>query len=248
MIRAVIADDEAFAREQIKFRLKKNFPQITVVGEAHDGREAVQSIRSHKPDLVFLDIKMPHLDGFEVLGEFSAIDFDTIFITAFDEFAIKALRFSALDYLLKPVKTDEFANAINRFLEKRKHHTDRKSMIKNLISNFKAAEDDFKLTVSTSEGIHFLKTGDIVRCEADVNYTSIFLKEKKKIFTSRTLKDYEDLLTAHDFLRVHKSHLVNTNYILNLNKAHQLLLSDGSLVEVSRRKLPEVKEFIGRKF
>lgn len=243
-IKAIVADDELFGREQVKSALKKYFPQIALVAEATDGNEAIQLIHFHKPDLVFLDIEMPHKNGFDVLEGLHEPDFEIIFITAFDQYALKAIKFSALDYLLKPLDREEFKKAVEKFLEKQKYSYDRKSLIKNFILNVKSKQTShFKLAVHTSGKTYFLNTDEIIRCEADGNYTRIFKADKEEVFTAKTLKEFDDILCEHGFIRVHRGHLINKKFVSSLNKDHYLLLQDGKSIEVSRRKLAEIKNF-----
>lgn len=241
-IKSIVVDDELFGREQVKSQLKKYFPQINVVAEAANGKEAIQLIHFHKPDLVFLDIEMPHKTGFDVLEGLHEPDFEVIFITAFDQYALKAIKFSALDYLLKPLDREEFKMAVEKFLEKQQYNYDRKSIIKNFIQNIKAKEpDSFRLAVNTSGRNYFLKPDEIVRCEADGNYTRIFKNNNEEIFTAKTLKEYDDILAEHGFIRVHRAHLVNKSFIKSLNSESKIKLQNNTEVEVSRRKVSEVK-------
>lgn len=246
MIKALIAEDDLFAREQVKSVLKKSFPQINIVAEAANGTEAIRLIHFHKPDLVFLDIEMPQKSGFEVLETLNEPDFEVIFITAFDHYALKAIKFSALDYLLKPLNREEFIEAVEKFIEKQKFNYDKKSLIKNFIQNIKTNHTgNFKLAVNTTGKTYFLDTDSIIRCEADGNYTRIFISGNSEIFTARTLKEFDELLQNHGFIRVHRTHLVNKKHIRSLDTDNHIQLQDNSRLEVSRRKLAEVRMLFG---
>ena len=241
-IKAIIVDDEFFCREQVKYQLKKYFPQVIVVAEANNGKEAIQLIHFHKPDLIFLDIEIPLLNGFEVLEKLEEPDFEIIFVTAFDRYAIKAIKFSALDYLLKPINREEFKLAVEKFLEKQKQNYDKKSLIKNLIHNIKVKENNgFRLAINTSGSTHFFKPEEIVRCEADINYTRIFKTNKEQFYTAKTLKEFDEILSDHNFIRIHRSHLVNIKFITALTHDHKIILEDNTILEISRRKISEVK-------
>jgi len=246
MIKVLIAEDDLFGREQVKSVLQKSFPQIEIVAEAVNGTEAVSLIHYHKPDLVFLDIEMPHKTGFEVLESVNEPDFEVVFITAFDHYALRAIKFSALDYLLKPLNREEFIKAVEKFIEKQKFNYDKKSLIKNFIQNIKTGTtENFKLAVNTTGKTYFLDPDSIIRCEADGNYTRIYVTGSAAIFTARTLKEFDELLQSQGFIRVHRTHLVNKKHIRSLGNDNHVQLHDNSSLEVSRRKLAEVRMLLG---
>lgn len=241
-MKALIVDDEAKAREVLGLLIRYHVPEITEVVEAHGGTEATSVLSGYRPDLVFLDIKMPVLDGFEWLRSLDQRDFDVIFTTAYDQYAIKAIRFAAFDYLLKPVDTEDLRHTIDRYLETC-HQT--KRAYDNLFYNTTQPDpQDFRLTIATTEQTHYLDPTLIVRCEADGNYTHFYLADGKHILASRSLGLYGDLLSELGFIRCHKSHLVNRRYVESiLDKLLQL--SNGHYVEVSRRRMPLVREAMG---
>ncbi|MEO8149936.1 MAG: LytTR family DNA-binding domain-containing protein [Bacteroidia bacterium] len=244
-VTAIIVDDEKFNREQLQIKLSKYYPDMIITAMCENGLEAAKAVDKFKPDLVFLDIEMPVMNGFDFLQQFKEPGFEVIFITAYDQYAIKAIKFSALDYLLKPLDTDELQVAVNRFLDKRKRGIDNKSLIENFIRNLNTEKkSEYRLALNTTEGTYFLKTEEIIRCEADSNYTKFFLNKRKNMITSKTLKEYEDMLGEHNFLRVHKSHLVNRKFIKSLSNDGFVILNDDSRVEVSRRRYSEVKEML----
>ncbi len=243
LITAIIVEDEKFNREQLRLKLQQLFPEIEIMAACENGLQACEIVSKHNPDLVFLDIEMPVMNGFAFLKQFERPAFEVIFITAYDQYAIKAIKFSALDYLLKPIDEDELKTAVNRFLDKRKHNIDNKSLIENLIHNLNTEKkSEYRLALNTTEGTYFLKTEEIIRCEADSNYTKFFLNKRKNMISSKTLKEYEELLSEYNFLRVHKSHLVNRKFIKSLSNDGFIILNDDSKIEVSRRRYSEVKE------
>ncbi len=243
--RSVIIDDDLFTREQLHDKVKKNFPELNIVAVCNDATSGMQAIELHKPHLVFLDIEMPDFSGFEMLNKIDKIFFEIIFVTAFNQYAIKAIRFSALDYLLKPINTDELRNAILRFYNKKEVSENRKPLVQNFMHNLRAVHpNDYKLAISSTEGTIFLSTDEIIRLEAEVNYTKFFLRKDKNLMASKTLKEYSEFLSEHNFIRIHKSHLVNRRYIKSLTNDHHLILDDNSRVEVSRRKWDQVKSLL----
>jgi two-component system, LytTR family, response regulator len=246
---AIIIDDEAFNRIQLRFLIEDFFPEITILAEAQNGQEGLALLARHQPDLLFLDVEMPMLNGLEMLKQLPNPTFEVIFTTAFDRYAIHAIRLSALDYLLKPVQKEELEAAITRY--KATHATTIKNSsarIQNFIEHLNhkdKVEDHFKLAISTSDGTIFIFTKDIIRCEADSNYTHFFLNGKKAVIASKTLREYEELLPHQFFIRIHKSHLVNKAFIQDFNVQERLLkLHDHSQIEVSKRKLKEVKDYL----
>lgn len=212
-------------------------------------QEALLSIPEFKPTLLMLDIEMPELNGFDLLNRLGSWNFDLIFTTAYDRYAIKAIRFSALDYLLKPIDIIDLQNALNRHIIRREHGLQQQGdLINNLITNLKQKEGThFKLALSTSEGTFFFDPKDIIRLEGESNYTRFFFSNHKPVLVSKTLKEYEELLTPYEFIRVHKSFLVNRVYVQHMDRNGVLWLTDGSHILVSRRKKEEVmKELMAK--
>ena len=244
MIRALIIDDEQAAANVVNMLIKRYVPAVTELDLAIGAADGLEAINRLKPDLVFLDIEMPVMSGFDLLEKFPDHDFDVIFITAYDHYAIRAIRYSALDYLLKPVDVAELQAAVERFIDKRKNSSDSRARYANLLHNLKTTEQDYTLAVSTTEGTYFFRTTEIIRCEATGNYTRIFMQGNKSLLTSRTLKDYDELLSAQGFYRIHRAHLVNKTYIRSFTNDHMLQLADGSEVEVSRRKWDDIKKLM----
>ncbi|MBC8048225.1 MAG: response regulator transcription factor [Fimbriimonadaceae bacterium] len=243
MISALIIDDEESVVNVVRLLLQKHVAEITQIYTAIGAVEGLSAIRRHSPALIFLDIEMPLMSGFEILKHFREHEFEVIFITAYDHYAIKAIKYSALDYLLKPIDSEELKQAVKKYIEKQASTQWEKEKYRNLLHNLNEEKiSNYRLAVSTTDGTFFLSPKDIIRLEADGNYTRFYLKEKKPIITSKTLKEYDELLSDQDFIRVHRAHLVNKKYVNGLSGDHELTMTDNSIVEVSRRKWDEVKE------
>jgi two-component system LytT family response regulator len=216
---ALVVDDEAKSRDVLCYLLETYLPEIGEVRTAASVAAAAAMLREWKPDLLFLDVEMPRANGLALLQEFPERSFAVIFTTAFDSYAIPAIKAEALDYLLKPVDPVELRQAFGRFLAKNP-----------------APAAAPVLEIRTIEGIHFLNPAEIIRCEAERNYTTIFLVGGKKITAAKTLKDFEGLLPAPHFFRTHKTHLVNLAFAERIAPGNWLCLSDGSKIGVARRR------------
>ena len=246
MLRAVIVEDEKRSRETLSGLLKLYCKNLTVVGEAENVREGLEVIKQQNPDVVFLDIQMPDGSGFKLLEQIKQISFDVIFTTAYDQFAIKAIRFSALDYLLKPILPNDLVNAVNK-AEKNKQVQKSNSNIKVLLENInRPPAESPKIILSTSEKINVIKVDEIIRCESDNYYTMFYFTNGKRLLVSKTLKEQEELLSEHNFIRPHKSHLINVKYIKSYLKTDGgvILMENGSKIPVSRRKKEYIKEIL----
>ena len=237
MLQTLIVDDEKRGRELLRMVLATHCPEVKVIGEASNIKEAHNLIIATDPDLVFLDIEMPGGTGFDLLTKFDEINFEVIFVTAFDKYAIKAIKFSAMDYLLKPVDEEELVKAIKR-VEENQNKKSNKDRVSNLISNVRKPNDNQKIGLTSSDGLEFIEIKNILRCEADGKYTSVFLHDGKKLLVSKNLKEFEDLLTENNFFRIHHSHLVNLDYIKKYQSGRggYVVMSDGSTITVSQRK------------
>ena len=244
MIKVLIIDDEQKARSILEHYLKNFIPQVTEIRQADSADAATEILKTYEPGIVFLDVEMPHKNGFDFLVQLNEPAFDVIFTTAYNQYAIQAIRFSALDYLLKPVDPDELNAAVQRHLEKQESAQQKKELFDNLVKNIEKKEvKDFKIAVPSSEGVYFFMIDDILRLEADRSYTHIHLVNKKPFIASKTLKHFEEMLDEFKFIRTHKSHLVNPKHITRItNDNEYVLLTDGSKVEVSRRKKEEVQQ------
>jgi len=237
MIKAIIIDDEVHCRKTLVMLLKEYCASVQVIeqcGEAESGLAAIQGL---KPDLVFLDIEMPNMNGFELLEKLPTINFEIIFTTGYDQYAIKAFHFSALDYLLKPIGREELQKAVGK-VEKRLQSPLPQQLEILLQKIHHPATPVQKIALPTMEGLQMIAVTSIISCASDSNYTVFFLKDRQKLVVSRPLKEVEEMLEENSFLRVHNSHLVNLNEIEKYVKGEggYLLMTDGSTIDVSRSK------------
>ncbi|NIJ53625.1 LytR/AlgR family response regulator transcription factor [Dyadobacter arcticus] len=249
MTNALIIDDEQKARHVLNHYLTNLMSDDIIVRHADSVSEALIVLDSFKPDIVFLDVEMPYQNGFDFLIARDNPTYDIVFTTAYNQYAIQAIRFSALDYLLKPVDPDELKAAMDRHREKslqKSSEGNQKQLYDNLIKNIgKKDIKDFRLAVPSSAGVYFFSLDEILRLEADKNYTSIHLVGKRPFLSSRTLKHFDEMLGEFNFIRTHKSHLVNPKHIKQVAHNNQyVLLSDGSRIEISRRKKDVVQQYL----
>jgi len=236
MLKAIIVDDEPYCCEALSILLEDN-QQVEVVACCHSASDALAAIQKKSPDLVFLDVEMPKMNGFEMLEQLPAVNFDLIFTTSYDKYALKAIRFSAIDYLLKPVDQEELLNAVQKVIRRsQKPIAQQLEILMQKINN--PSKPINKIAMPTMEGLQMIPVDSIISCESDSNYTILHLKDKQKVIVSRTLKDIEEMLEDHSFSRVHHSYMVNLNEIQKYIKGEggYLLMSDGSTVDVSRSK------------
>lgn len=237
MLKAIIVDDEPNCCESLNTLLERNCPQIEVIDICYSPISALQSIIDHKPQIVFLDIEMPHMNGFELLEKIEIIDFKIIFTTSYDQYAIKAIHLSALDYLLKPIDRIELQNAVQKVMDQLTPPMPQQ--IEILLQRFQNSMVRVnKIAIPTMEGLQMILIDSIISCGADSNYTIIFLKNKQKIIASRTLKEIEDILSDYFFIRVHHSWVVNLNEVEKYIKGEggYLLMSDSSVIDISRSR------------
>jgi len=242
MIKAILIDDEPDALEMLEWQLKQYCPQVQVTALCNSADTAIAAIQQHNPQLIFLDIEMPHKSGFEVLRSFPDPAFDIIFVTAYNQFAIPAFRAAALDYLLKPVDAEDLARALERF-EKKQAHSNLKQQLQLLLQEYKPAPKTVaRVSLPTAEGFVFAAPEEIIRAEASGNYATIYFAGQKKLLLAKTLKDVEALLHGHGFTRIHQSHLVNVQQIVKYSKSDGgiVFLSDGSRLPVSRQRKDEL--------
>ncbi len=246
MIKAILVDDEIHGLETLAIHLADYCPTVQILEKCSSAKKALDAIEKKKPDLVFLDIEMPVMNGFELLEQFENIPFSVIFTTSYDQYAIKAIRFSALDYLLKPVDPKELIAAVNKV--ERQKHPPTNEQLSMLMDQLQHKDVRFtKIAIPTTEGFELVPAEQVVRCEADDNYTHLFLKDKSRIIASRTLKEIEEQLREFpSFLRVHHSYIVNLNEVIKYVRGEggYLVMTDGSTVNVSRsRKEQLLKHF-----
>jgi two-component system LytT family response regulator len=245
MIKALIIDDEAYARESLIKVINQYCQEISIVGVGENVTEAIELIYHHSPDIVFLDIQMPNGNGFTLFDKIKNPQFETIFTTAYEEYAIKAFRFAALDYLTKPIDFRELQESIERFKRKQKVEL-KEQRIELLIENLSNKPTEFnKIVLPDYDGFTMVKLSDIIYCKADGSYSEVHLLNGKKITTSKLLKSLEELLPDQTFYRIHKSYLVNLNLIKRYNKidGHQVLMENNILLDVSERNK---KEFLDK--
>lgn len=242
---AIIIDDEAKARQNIINLIKLTKVNISILHEANNVNSGFEAIRKFEPDLIFLDIQMPDGSGFNLLKKFEKINFQVIFITAFDQYAIDAFKYNAIDYLLKPINPIDFKAAVER-ANLRVKNASYYLNIEKLIQSLDAPAEKNKIVLKTSEGMHLVHFNDIIRCESDKGYTFFYLTNNRKILVSNILKNFKESLPEKYFLRTHQSHLVNIDYIQSFIKADggYILLKDGSTVPVAKRKREEIISFL----
>jgi len=243
-IRYVIIDDEANNVANLQFLLKTHCPELISAGSANSGIEAVHLIQEIAPDLVFLDIQMPGKSGFDVLRSLDKINFEVIFVTAYDQYGIQAIKFSALDYLLKPLDVNELIQAVKK-AEAKISARQQNQNISNLLDYLQRPKQESpRIALPTLQETHYVKLEDIVRCEASDNYTGFFLSNGEKILVSRTLKEYAELLKPHNFQRTHQSHLVNMRFVKSFLKEDggTLLLQDKTRIPISRQHLDTIRK------
>lgn len=248
MLTAIIIDDEIKGRSALRQKLKDYCPKVEVLGEAENGAEGIKLIESVHPKIVFLDIEMPHMNGFEMLQQIKTKNFHVIFTTAYDQYAIKAIKYAAFDYLLKPIDIEELQTAVrNVEAQVAIHNTDER--LETLVQNLSAKNHIKKIAVPTMDGLLFFNLSDIIYMQAESNYTVIYFINHPKLVASRTLGDFEELLPADQFYRSHHSFLINLNHIKRYIKGDggQIELEGGHYADVARSKKEEFIKIIRMK-
>ncbi|MBL0335881.1 MAG: response regulator transcription factor [Chitinophagaceae bacterium] len=244
MIRCILIDDEKNALEMMEWLLKTYCPDVEIVAMCNSSELGVEAIRQHRPDLVFLDIEMPKMNGFDMLEKFDKLFFEVVFCTAYDQFAIKAFKYSALNYLLKPVDPDDLKATISRINEKKSAPS--REQFDLLLQNMKQREKSTpqRIALTTGDGLIFVPTADIIYCEAESNYTNVVLTGGKKILVSKVLKEIDEVLSGPDFYRVHSSFLININRIKKLVRGDggYIVMDNDATVSISRSKRQEFME------
>ncbi len=245
-MRVIIIDDEPLARKTIESIILANFPHIIIVAQAESVCQGVEVIKQHQPDLVFLDVDLSDGTGFDILTLAQPIQFRVIFITAHQEYALKAIKFSALDYILKPVSQIELIEAITKITSAPVNANAHFETFFSHISSVKT--ESKKMVLKTSESIHVIDIKDIIRCQADNNYTTFYTQQGERIVVSKGIGEYDELLTPFGFFRVHQSHLINTACIKRFDKKDggALILIDKTQIPVSQRKKQSLLELFGQ--
>ncbi|WP_298903330.1 LytTR family DNA-binding domain-containing protein [uncultured Psychroserpens sp.] len=237
-LKAVIVEDEKHSRETLKNLLEEFCIDIKVVGMAGSVDDAVETIKTTKPDVIFLDIELQTGTGFDVLQQVPHLNFEVIFTTAFEQYAIKAVKFSSLDYLLKPIDLEELQNAVSK-AQTKKNQDIYKKQLETLMLNLKQRKPQLnKICLATSDGIEFIEVNDILYCKAEGSYTAFILNNSEKLLVSKHLKEYENLLLEQDFMRVHNSYLINLKEVKKYVKADggYIIMKNNDTVSISRSR------------
>lgn len=247
MAKAVIIDDEVNVREVNKQLLQNNFPQIELVGEAESVKTGYNIIKETNPDIVLLDIELKDGTGFNLLQQLKPYNFKLIFITAFNHLAIKAIKFSAIDYVLKPVNEYEFVNAIENALSSLQNQQ-MEMQVNNFFDHYEKKTQSKKIVLRTSEAMHVIDVADILYCQSDNTYTTFYLNNNNNILVSKPLKEYTDLLEDFNFIRPHQSYLVNLNAIKKIDKSDGgfIVLNNNSEIPVSTRRKQSLMQILDK--
>lgn len=250
MITAILIDDDKHLRKGMKSLMERYASEIVIIGEAESVKTGIVALEKYKPQVVFLDIHLSDGTGFDILEEVSQlngkINTHIVFITAHEQYALKAFKFSALDFLLKPVDPEELQKTIGKIKETLEKNNSFEH-IDLLLENIRKKVDHFKrIALSTSDGIHLFEISDIIRCESRDNYTQFYIKNHKPLLISKTLKEYEELLTEHGFERIHQSHLINLAYLKSYikNDGGYVIMADNTNIPIAQRKRERLQELI----
>lgn len=247
ILRAVIIDDEISSRNSLRQKLVVYCPEVRIVAECENGEEALITIEEVKPDLLFLDVEMPRMNGFTLLQRLEERNFEVIFITAYDYYAIKAIKVSALDYLVKPVEVEELKTAVQKAMFKRFESTTNERLellLQNLTYEKKGRQ---RIAIPSMDSLQFINLDDIIYLEAQRNYTVIYLGNLSKLTVSKTLKEFEELLPANKYIRIHHAYIINCNAVEKYIKGEggQVIMKNGVVLDVSKRKKSEFLKAIG---
>jgi two-component system LytT family response regulator len=242
MINAVIIDDEPYNIDNLKSMLHQHCKEINISETAINPESAKEIILQNKPDLVFLDIQMPGRNGFELLQSLADYSFEVIFVTAYDNYGIQAVKFAAIDYLLKPINIEELKTAVKKVVDK-KEKRNQNLQLENLIQLLKNNQQEHRIALPSAQEIKYVNPADIIRCESSNNYTTFYFSSGQKLVVSKPIYFYEELLEDYNFIRCHQSHLVNKKYITSLVKEDggYLLLKDNTQLPISKQKKEIIK-------
>jgi two-component system LytT family response regulator len=245
MLRAVIIDDEPNNIDNLKSLLKQHCVGVEVCGTAINAKEGREIISFDNPDIVFLDIQMPGENGFDLLQSISSYSFEVIFVTAFDQYGIRAVKFAAIDYLLKPINIEELKIAIKKVIDK-KELCNQNNQLQNLMQLLNQNHNEHRIALPSAHEIRYVKPSDIIRCESSNNYTTFHFASGDKLLISKPIYFYEDLLEDYNFVRCHQSHLVNKKFITSFIKKDSgyLLLEDETRLPISKSKKEKIKEWL----
>ena len=246
-MKTIIIDDEPKARDNLKLLLSEYCPNVNILASEGNIKDAIASINKHQPELIFLDVQMQGETGFDLLEKLETITFEVVFTTAHHEYALKAFKFSAIDYLLKPIDIEGLRRAVQRAIERNGKQMERRMEIaSDTLDQNKSSFN--KIALPTSEGFVFIVKDDIVRCESTDNYTNFYLADGTKVLVSKTLKHFDEILSPYGFFRVHQSHLINLSHLQKYHKGEggYAIMSDASSVMVSRRKKAEFLDCLSR--
>jgi two-component system, LytTR family, response regulator len=246
-MKAILIDDERDALEMLEWIIKKNSPEVEIIAMCDSALDGLEKIKDLKPELVFLDIEMPQLNGFDLLERLGKYDFEVIFTTAYNQFAIKALKICALDYLLKPIDGEELKAAVKKAISRKSKVSS--EQLEMLMNYFKPEKPKIRrVALTASDHLVFVDTNDIVYCESDSNYTTFFLAKGEKVMISKTLKDVEEILEGADFFRVHASYLINMKHVSKFTRGDggYVVMSNNEHITVSRRKKEEFFEMFSK--
>jgi len=244
-VKAILVDDEPSSLQNLQQKIIEFCPAIKVIASSQKPEEAIFLIRHYKPDVIFLDIEMPRMNGFRLLEELEDTEAEIIFTTAYNNYAIDAIRISAFDYLVKPISVEDLQNAVERLLAQQKQHTQEKlNILRKSLQENKSQED--RIAIPTGDGMEFINIKNIVRIESSSNYSKLYMLNGQSLLVTRLLKDFEEMLLPYRFYRVHHSHLVNLSYIKKYIRGEggQIVMQSGDVIDVSRRKKDEFLKLI----
>lgn len=246
MLKAILIDDEDQSLNSLKNKILNNCQEIEILAACNSAEDGLNAIENLKPDVVFLDVEMPIMNGFTLLQKLRFRNFELIFVTAYDHYAIRAIKYSALDYLVKPVEIEELKKAVRRVMDKRFNHSNRR--LELLLENLSGKKREFRqIAISSWEGLEFLKLETIVYFEASGNYTHVYTSDKKKYLSSRSLKEFEEILPSDTFIRIHNSVIINKNYVEKYIRGDggQVVLEGNIILDVAKRKKAEFLKEMG---
>jgi two-component system LytT family response regulator len=241
LVEAILVDDDPSNRKNLRLLLEADHPEIQILAEATNGAEALACIKTHQPQLVFLDVEMPDMTGFDVLEKVEDRQFEVVFVTGYDKYALRAFKFSAIDYVLKPIDRQELTASIRKVKTKISGQQ-RSHELENLLYNLSANDQQKKLAIPSGDRLEYIQINEIVRCEAEANYTHIHLTSQKTLMVAKTLKEIEALLYGYGFFRVHQSYLINLKEVVSFVKSDggYVITSDGNKNRVARQKKKEL--------